>query len=137
MEKRDYLLQEIEKIGLLLRMILSKIVSRPENSAIAIESQFEQENELFQTEMGFNVDAFLSLSAAEIEKYLSQFNGIRGANIELLADVFKEMGMKSKGNLSKPYLEKSLMLYDYCNLQDKTYSPDRESKIAEIKEIIC
>lgn len=136
MERRDYLLQEIEKIGLLLRMLLNKITSKSENTSISIENQFEEEKELFLNEMGFDIDDFLSLQTSGIEDYLSKFSGIRGANIELLADVLREIGMKYKSKLSKAYLEKALMLYEHCNSLDKTYSFDRERKIIEIKDII-
>lgn len=136
MERRDYLLQEIEKIGLLLRMILNKITSRAENGAISLENQFEEEKELVLNGMGFDLDKFLSLKASEIGEYLLNFNAIRGANIELLADVLTEMGMNDKSKSSNAYLEKALMLYEHCSSLDKTYSFDRESKINEIKNII-
>lgn len=136
MEKRDYLLQEIEKIGILLRMILNKITMRGENNAISLENQFEEEKELLINEIGFNIDEFLSLETSEIEDYLSKFRGVRGSNIELLADILKEIGMKGENKISKAYLEKALKLYEQCNSLDKTYSFDRESKIEEIKNIL-
>lgn len=136
MEKRDYLLQEIEKIGILLRMILNKITLRGENNAISLENQFEEEKELLINEIGFNIDEFLSLETSEIEDYLSKFSGVRGSNIELLADVLKEIGMKGENKMSKAYLKKALKLYEQCNSLDKTYSFDRESKIEEIKNIL-
>ena len=136
MEKRDYLLQEIEKIGILLRMILNKITLRGENNAITLENQFEEEKELLINEIGFNIDGFLSLEASKIEDYLSKFSGVRGSNIELLADVLKEIGMKGENKMSKAYLKKALKLYEQCNSLDKTYSFDRESKIEEIKNIL-
>lgn len=136
MERRDYLLIEIEKIGLLLRMILNKIIYRSENDAIALENQFEEEKELLLKEIGFNINEFILLDASEIAQYISKFNGIRGSNIELLADVLKEVGMKGESKLSKAYLEKALKLYELSNSLDKTYSSERESKISEIKEIL-
>ena len=56
--------------------------------------------------------------------------------MELLADIFKAIGMKSDSPITKEYLEKALNLYELCNSSDKTFSFDRERKISEIKNII-
>ena len=133
MEQKDYLLREVEKIGLLLKMIFNKLTSKGENYAITIENQFEEAKELLLKEIGFDTDLLLSLNKTEIQDYISKFNGMRGSNIELLADVLKEMGMKTKGEKSKIYLDKALKLYELCNSLDKTFSLDRENKISEIK----
>ncbi len=122
MEQKDYLLREIEKIGLLLRMILNTITSRGENNAIVLENQFEEERELLLHEIGFNINEFILLESSEVEQYISKYSGIRGSNIELLADIIKEFGMKSESNISKACLEKALKLYELCNSLDKTYS---------------
>jgi len=136
MQQKDYLLREIEKIGLLLKMIFNKIVGKEENYAITVENQFEEEKELLLHETGFNIDVFLSIEESGIENFISEFDGIRGSNIELLADILKAMGEKTDSAKTKEYLKRALRLYDLCNSIDKTFSFDRESKISEIKNII-
>mgnify|MGYP000868632445 FL=1 len=136
MEQKDYLLREIEKIGLLLRAILNKLKLSVDNGAITLENQFDQEKELLLNEIGFNIDEFASLNDSEIEQYLSKFEGIRGINLELLADVLREAGFKAENNMTNAYFEKSLKLYELCNSWDKTYSFERESKIKELRNIL-
>lgn len=136
MEQRDYLLREIEKIGLLLKMILSKIVRNEENYAITIDRRFEESKELLINEVGFDLDNFIFLQDSEIEQYLSQFNGFNDANLEYLADVLKEIGMSSNSSFAINYMNKALRLYELCNSLDKTYSFDRESKISELKNTL-
>lgn len=136
MEQRDYLLKEIEKIGLLLRMILDKLTLKKENFAITIEKQFEESKELLFHEIGFDFNRFLSLEKSEIEHYLSKFNGVNGANIELLADILKEMGTNTDSEDTKIYLEKALSLFELCNSLDKTFSFEREAKISQIKNAL-
>jgi len=136
MEQKDYLLREIEKIGLLLRMIINKIISSDENFAIAQEQQFEKEKELLLNEIGFDMEFFLSLESTDIEKYLSKFDGIRGPNIELTADILREMGMKTDGDIARKYFSKALKLYELCNSLDKTFSFARENKISEVKDAL-
>jgi hypothetical protein len=132
MEQKDYLLREIEKIGLLLRMILNKLVGKQENFAVQIERQFEETNELLLNEAGFDLEKFLSLENSEIEQYLSKFEGIKGLNIELFADILKEFGMRTKSVKNKEFLDKALKLYELCSSKDKTFSFEREAKIGEV-----
>jgi hypothetical protein len=136
MEQKDYLLREIEKIGLLLKMIFNKIAGKEENYALTVENQFEEAKGLLLSEIGFDIDTFLSIEKSEIEQYISEFNGIKGSNIELLADIFRVMGMKTDSSMTKEYLERALKLYELCNSLDKTFSFDRERKINEIRNAL-
>jgi len=136
MQQKDYLLREIEKIGLLLKMIFNKIVGKEENYALTVENLFEEEKELLLHETGFNIDVFLLIEESGIEHYISKFDGIRGSNIELLADILKAMGGKTDSAKTKEYLKRALRLYELCNSIDKTFSFDRERKISEIKNAL-
>ena len=136
MEQRDYLLREIEKFGLLIKAILNKLHLIRDNSSIALEKQFDETCELLLNDAEFNLKEFLWIDESEIEQYLQKHNAIRGSNIELLADLLKTMGVKNlTGNRSK-ILGKALKLYEICNLQDKTYSADRENKIEFLKNLL-
>jgi len=134
MEKRDYLLREIEKIGMMLSMIISRIAGNKDSYANSLEKQFDAEREMLLNEVGFDMQLFLSLEKAEIEPYLARFDGIKGANIELLADLMKEIGVLATPSMKKEYLEKALNLYELTTAIDKSFSMDRESKIQEIKK---
>jgi len=136
MQQKDYLLREIEKIGLLLKMIFNKIAGKEENYALKVENLFEEEKELLLHETGFNIDVFLLIEESGIEQYISKFDGIRGSNIELLADILKAMGEKTDSAKTKEYLKRALRLYELCNSIDKTFSFDRERKISEIKNAL-
>jgi hypothetical protein len=136
MEQKDYLLREIEKIGLLLRMIISKFRLKGDNTAITLKTEFEEAKELMLQEAGFDIEEFLKLDINSVEQYMSKFAGFRTANIELLADVLKEMGVSSEPKMAKILWEKALRLYQICNSLDKTFSFERENKIDEIRNRI-
>ena len=136
MEQKDYLLREIEKIGLLLKMIFNKIAGKEENYALTVENQFEDAKGLLLSEIGFDIDIFLSIEKSEIEQYISEFNGIKGSNIELLADILRVMGKKTDSAKTKECLKGALKLYELCNSLDKTFSFDRERKINEIRNAL-
>jgi hypothetical protein len=136
MEQKDYILKEIEKIGLVLKMIFNKIAGNEVNDSLALENQFAEAKGLLLQETGFDTALFLSLKKSETEQYISKLSGFNCSNIELLADILKVTGMKTESVMSKEYLERALHLYELSNSIDKTFSFDRESKISGIKNAL-
>jgi hypothetical protein len=136
MEQKDYLLREIEKIGILLHALFNSITGKGGSYALTMEKQFEEEKGMLLGECGLDLDVFLSLEVSETEQYISKFKGFNGSNIELLADILKETGMKTQTETSKEYLQKALRLYELCNTIDNTFSIERADKIGEIKNAI-
>lgn len=135
MKQEDYILREIEKIGTLLMALMGKLQKSSEVTAISIGEQMNSMREMLHDDLGFDLDRFMSLNEEELGPYLSEFNGMNTINREYLADLLKEMGEKSD-IYGKAYLEKALIMYELCNLEDKTFSFDRERKIGEIKELL-
>ncbi len=135
MQREDYLLREIEKIGLMLQMIIKKLIVKQEKLPNQFDYQLKEANEMFR-EIGFEMDEFLQLDPSAIEDYLMKIDGMREPNIELLGDLLSEMGMSTEPDLCRVYLEKALNIYELCNSRDRTYSIDRENKINNIKNML-
>ena len=136
MQKEDYILREIEKIGMMLQMIIKKLIVKQEKLPIQFDYELKEANEMFR-EIGFEMDEFLQLDHSAIEDYLMKIDGMRGPNIELLGNLLKKMGMRTGPDLRQAYLEKALNLYELCNSQDRTFSIERESKINNIKNMLA
>lgn len=143
MEQRDYILREIEKIGLILRAIKQKLFggktedsndNAADNVADTVGSR-ETEMQLLYEELGIEMDIFLPMDTAETDKYLSNIKGMNVDNIELLADCLAQMGAAEESALNNPYTIKALQLYHLCNLKSNTYSFSRERKILMINRI--
>ena len=133
MRQEDYLLREIEKIGAIFRAISNLLTGKNSKTAIQVLNKFEAAKGMLD-EAGFNTDSLLSLKETEIEEYLQKFKGLKGANIELFADVLSEMGFDEDSDSPGKYLEKALFIYNYCSLTDKSFSLERENKISKIKK---
>ena len=80
MEQKDYILREIEKIGMVLRAILKKLTGSSDNPAIQIEKQFEETKEMLASQMDFDLEDFIAQNEADSMHYLSQFKGINLEN---------------------------------------------------------
>ncbi|MDR2037779.1 MAG: hypothetical protein LBQ60_07640 [Bacteroidales bacterium] len=136
MERKDYILTEIEKIGAIISTIRQKLFGGKGNTAITLEKQFENEKGMLLDEVNFDVDKLLHLNFEELNEYISGFEGFNIENIELLAECFFQIGINDESDNSKKYLEKALQLYELCNLKSKTYSLERETHIKAIRNAL-
>ena len=136
MEQKDYILREIEKIGVIIRAFRQKLFGGSENLSITLENQIENAKGMLLDEMNFDLDKFLTLSTENLDEYISHFAGFSVENIELLAECLSQIGFDENCENSKMYLEKSLQLYELCNVKSRTYSFEREAKINSIKNKI-
>ena len=129
MEQKDYLMREVEKIRLIMSAIGQKIFGGKGNTAITLEEQIKDAKDMLFNGADFDMDKFLNSTVQDSNKYISGFIGFNNDNIELLANYLFQIGLSNKSDNSKKYLEKALQLFELCNLQDKTYSFERESNI--------
>ncbi|MDA3905076.1 MAG: hypothetical protein PF484_03280 [Bacteroidales bacterium] len=136
MEQKDYLLREIEKIGIMLKSILNSIFGNTENLALTIETRPQETKEIVLNEVGFDFDRFLTLDETTSKDYISHFKGFNAENLETLAEIFFIIGKNAKSDKKKIFLEKTIELYKLCNLTDKTFSFERENKIDQAKKAL-
>ena len=133
MEQKDYLMREVEKIGMIISAIGQKIFGGKGNTAITLEEQIKDAKDMLFNGADFDIDKFLNSTIQDSNKYISGFIGFNNDNIELFANYLFQIGLSNKSDNSKKYLEKAFQLFELCNLQDKTYSFERESNIKIIK----
>ncbi|MCF8370528.1 MAG: hypothetical protein K9H64_02825 [Bacteroidales bacterium] len=136
MEQKDYLLREIEKIGLILSAIRQEIMGGHDRLAIHIEKQVDDTKGMLLNELNFDLDNFLLLDKEGSNTYLSNFEGFKAENMERLAEYIAQIGFSNNSDASKKYLEKALQLYELSILKDKTYSFERERNIVKIKNAL-
>jgi hypothetical protein len=136
MERRDYLMREIEKIGMMLAGIINRIAGSRESYATSPEKPFENEKELVMEEAGIDLDKLISLEKQDIPAYIQTCTGFSPANMELLAGLLLEMGKNCGAPLNRVYLRKSLDIYELCTSGDKIYSMERELSISQIRNLL-
>lgn len=136
MEQKDYLLREIEKIGMVLQAILNRLTGKGGNTAITLENSFEDTSELLLKDVEFDLPIFLESDESESRDYLARFKGMNTANLELLAEILYQTGVNEQEDKKCVFLKKAIMLYELCESSDKTFSFERERKIKVIKSFL-
>jgi hypothetical protein len=134
MEQKDYILREIEKIGLMLRMLFDKIKHRDLREPESLELRKDEVLMQLTDATGFEVGRALNLEGDAFDTYLSSLHGFSIPNMELLADVMMRLGSGPGEESSQDYLKCALRLYEFCKNADRNYAMDREQKIRDIKK---
>ena len=136
MVQEDYILREIEKIGTIVRAILGRIIGKEQTEAIHVGQEFEQTTEWMMQETNLSLTKVLTLKKEPLKEYLSSYKGFNVANLELLAEIFYQTGIRSPEDEKEKFLQKALQIYELCSETDHTFSFDRERKMDEIRKLI-
>ena len=136
MLQRDFILREIDRLGVIFNAIRQKVFGDKENLAFTLENQIEQTKGMLLSETNFDLDKFLDLSIEKSNEYICSFEGFNVENIELLAECLSHIGFNDQCDSSRKYLEKALQLYELCDLNSKTYSFERATNMQAIKEVL-
>lgn len=136
MQQSDYILREIEKIGLVINAIRNKIFGGKDNTTITNEIQISDTKDILLNDIDLDLDKFLCLTSKDTTEFISRHSGFNIENMESLAELLSKIGFGCDSDHSKLYLEKALLLYEICSIKDRMYSINRENNIIKIKEAI-
>ncbi|MFC2152223.1 hypothetical protein ACFLSE_06810 [Bacteroidota bacterium] len=132
MERKDFILREIEKITILIQYLLGKY--KPIKSAKEYRTIEKLFNKELKERYGKDLEYILNIEKIDFEKEFMQSKGFNLENIELLADLFQTLG-NDQFSESQKYLNKALELYAYVDETSKTFSYERSNKINSLKSI--
>ncbi|MDD4500537.1 MAG: hypothetical protein PHP15_09110 [Bacteroidales bacterium] len=97
MEQRDYILREIEKLGMILRAIMTKIFGGNANNPLPEVKQFEEVTEELLENAGFDLKAFIRMDDDLAIKYLEDRRDFNIPNLEDLALILEKLGAADHG----------------------------------------
>lgn len=135
MASRDYLIRQIEEMGIFLAHLLRRILKmKEENQQNQIESAVKES--LFQ-ELKIDIEQVVMLQDADFlavakEHFTSE------DQLEKFADVLMVLGKEIVSTFSVTkanYLLKALMLFNYLQNATTSFSYERRNKILEIEEL--
>jgi hypothetical protein len=129
--KEDYLLKYLEKLS---RVIAAMLGFRDKGFP---EDAIRLADETYKELLDFKVD---ELAIMPVEKFVEiiKKNGYTSTYLEIIARLANETAnsFQMQGNelFAQSFYLKTLNLYLFLNEKDKTFSFEREMKIAELKE---
>lgn len=134
MERRDYLLTQIQQLGRFLRRIIEMMMGK--SSSSNLEELMNQHHEEFKENCGFDIELLATPDFKELKDVLTANNSYNSENIQLLADY---MVLLTSKNIDTPptkiyrLKQNALKLYELLEVSEKTYSLERQTKMEELK----
>ena len=139
MEKRDYLMDQIELLGQALAVIFSKLMNY--RNQRKVPEAIEMTSLSLKTELSLDLDELLAIPTDDFVSRIKEDKRFNYANLELLANILlhiaDETASSNPGSIQHPNLYgKALKVYKYLNERDLTYSFKRQSKIERIEGLL-
>lgn len=133
MERRDYLMSQIEEMGLFLARLVGRLYKRKQDNE---EDQvMEDIRSALSVQFGWDLDELLFLDNQSFISLMEE-NLLADDHYEKMASVFEVIGdlvPDNKTLLRKElYLRKALLLLEHLEFRSCTYSLDRQNRIAQI-----
>lgn len=136
MPSRDYLIRQIEEMGIFLAILLRRILKmKEENQQEQMESVVK---EALTQEIKLDIDQVIVLENQDFIQVAKEYF-TSDDQLEKLADILKVLGqdLEKFFTLTKAnYLWKSLFLYSYLQESSTNFSFERKIKIEELQEIL-
>ncbi len=135
MFQEDYLLRQINQLARALGKLVFDFMGI-KNTGL-IEEYHQVADKILKEEIDYNLTELLEIPDDEFVSHLLRKDGFNDANLNLLADLFYEMGSYLAKKEALPYLKKALILYQYVENHDSTYSFERRKKIEDTILKMC
>ena len=136
MASRDYLIRQMEEMGIFLALLLRRILKMKEEKQ---EEQIESTvKEALIQELKLDIDQVIVLENQDFIQVAKEYF-TSDDQLEKLADIMKVLGqdIEKSFTLTKTnYLRKSLFLYSYLQESSANFSFERKIKIEELQEIL-
>ena len=135
MERRDYLITQIQQLGRFIRLLIEKMQGK--SSSLNLEQENTQQQEEFKEHLGFDMELLYTPIFEELKTTLLSLQHYNSENIELLADYMVLLTEKCEDSpltLIHRIKSNALQLYDMLELLEKTYSVERQLKIENLKK---
>jgi len=134
MEQRDYLMKQIDLLGVVLATIMAKLLGIKQGQENIILEEVKQ-NLIADLQIDF--DNITSISDDDFINLLNE-KKIGNDNIEQFANILllmtEELSRNDIDNKYKKMYTKCLAIYRYLNKSESTYSFERHSKIEKIEK---
>lgn len=139
MEKRDYLIDQIEQLGQALAMIFSKLLGFKNQGKVP--EAIEMTSLSLKSELNLDLDELMAIPTEDFVSRMKEDKKFNYTNLELLADILlhiaDELYQRNSDSMQDlNFYDKALKVYKYLNERDLTYSFERQAKIERIESVL-
>lgn len=126
MERRDYILDEIQKFGQMVMGLIGKMVQNKRSQQY--DFSLSMADLEFESEAGFTLKMLMEMDSKNLDAFLSNHSELNSENIELLADLLVEIS-DDPGIMPRVSFSRARDLLKIVDIRDNTYSIERAGKL--------
>lgn len=136
MPLQDYFKRQIDQMALVLAKLFSKILGLKESGNYSLMA--DSVNDILCSELNLSPDDLNTLNPLSFIDKLSSNKSFDSANIELLSEIFYELASSLPDDhaLKIMLFERSISMLEYIEFTEKTFSIERQKRIASLKILI-
>ena len=139
MFNQDYIMRQIQKLTQVLNRILVQVLKLKKSESASEIVNFT--NEKLKETLDTNIEELSSIIDSKGLAYLKTDKNFDNENLNILADIFYELAEScfEDSNTHQQSLKmysQSLLIYEFIETDEKTYSIDRNVKVTKIKDIL-
>jgi len=138
MEQRDYLMRQIEQLARVLGKVLFDLLGLKNRGKIS--ESIETTTRSLISELDIDLEKLVSIKRDElIDTLISQMRFNNG-NLEILAEILMQTGDNfyeiNNAHKGESFCQTSLLIYEYLEKSDNTYSFERKEKVEKLKTLL-
>ncbi|MCX6224175.1 MAG: hypothetical protein NTV01_05415 [Bacteroidia bacterium] len=126
MERRDYILDEIQKFGQMVIGLIGKLVQNKRSQQY--DFNLSMADLEFESEAGFTLKMLIEMDSKNLDAFLANHHELNSENIELLADLLIEIS-DDPGIVPRLSLARARDLLQIVDLRERTYAVERAGKL--------
>lgn len=131
MERRDYIIDEIQKFGQMVMGLIGKLVRRRQSEQYDFSLALADQE--FEQEAGFSLRMLAGMTPESLEAFVDHHPELTPANLDILSDLLIEIS-DDPGCDTRQFLGCARQLLDIAENLDKTFTLERAGKREFINE---
>ena len=126
MERRDYIVDEIQKFGQMVMGLIGKLVQQRQSQQYDFTMSMADLE--FESEAGFSLKMLIEMDSANLAPFLANHHELNSENTELLADLLIEIS-DDPGISTHNALSRARELLQIVDVKERTYALERAGKL--------
>lgn len=133
MKKRDIIEEEVQKMSLFLKRMLTKILG--EGFSSTESNAMEEASKDFNARFSIDLNTFVAYTPEETLQFITSHQ-FKDHHLENLAQILETMALKKNEYLKENYLCKAIMLLDLADQTTKSFSVERLHKKTKLRSLL-
>lgn len=126
MERRDFIVDEIQKFGQMVMGLIGKLVQSKQTQQY--DFNLSMADLEFESEAGFTLKMLMEMDSSNLAAFLANHHELNSDNIELLADLLIEIS-DDPGVVPQLSLSRARELLQLVDIRERTYAIERAGKL--------